>query len=212
VQELSSLVAIVVAMTLGAMSPGPSFVMVTRTAASQSRADGLYAALGMGLGGLMFAIASLAGLHGLLVAVPSLYWILKVAGGCYLAYLGVRIWLAAKQPLATSPTHMASRRGPAVRSLLLGFTTHVSNPKAALIYTSVFAAFLPADTSFAFKAAVAIAVFCVEFSWYAVVALVLSASGPRNAYLRFRRWVDRAAGGIMVTLGLKLISSAGRSV
>lgn len=211
-QELSALVGIVVAMAFGAMSPGPSFVMVARTAASQSRADGLYAALGMGLGGLMFAIASLLGLHGLLLAVPSLYWILKVAGGCYLAYLGVRIWLAAKQPLAMSPANVTSRRGPEVRSLLLGFTTQVSNPKAAIVYASVFAAFLPADTSFGFKAAVATAVFCVELGWYTIVALVLSASGPRNAYLRLKRWMDRAAGGIMVALGLKLISSAGRSL
>jgi len=91
VQELSALVGIVVALTFGAMSPGPSFVMVARTAASQSRANGLYAALGMGLGGLLFATASLLGLHGLLLAVPSLYWVLKIAGGLYLAYLGVHL-------------------------------------------------------------------------------------------------------------------------
>ena len=209
-QELSALVGIVVALTFGAMSPGPSFVMVARTAASQSRANGLYAALGMGLGGLLFATASLLGLHGLLLAVPSLYWVLKVAGGLYLAYLGVRIWLGAKQPLATGPI-AASRGEPTLRSLLLGFTTQISNPKTAIVYASVFAAFLPADASFGFKAAVATAVFCIEIGWYAIVALVLSASAPRSAYLRFKTWMDRAAGGIMVALGLRLVTSAGRS-
>jgi threonine/homoserine/homoserine lactone efflux protein len=211
-QELSALIGIVVAITFGAMSPGPSFVMVARMSASLSRGDGLYAALGMGLGGLLFAIASLLGLHGLLLAVPSLYWILKVAGGLYLAYLGVRIWLSAKQPLATSTIDQPSRSEPSARSLLLGFTTQISNPKAAIVYASVFAAFLPAAASFGFKAAVATAVFLIETGWYTVVALVLSASASRNAYLRFKSWVDRAAGGIMIALGLKLVSSAGRSV
>lgn len=211
-QELSALIGIVIAIAFGAMSPGPSFVMVARTAAARSRADGLYAALGMGLGGLLFAIAALLGLHGLLLAVPSLYWILKVAGGLYLAYLGVRIWLAAKQPLDTVSIDAASRRDPTARSLLLAFTTQISNPKAAIVYASVFAAFLPAVASFGFKASVAIAVFCIELSWYAIVALALSASGPRNAYLRFKAWMDRAAGGIMIALGLKLVSSAGRGI
>ena len=209
--ELSALIGIAVAIAFGAMSPGPSFVMVARAAAVHSRSDGLYAALGMGLGGLLFAIAALLGLHGLLLAVPSLYWILKVAGGLYLVYLGVRIWLAANHPLPTAPAAGAARQRGA-RSLLLGLTTQVSNPKAAIIYASVFAAFLPAAATFGFKAAVATAVFCIELGWYTIVALVLSASGPRHAYLRFKAWMDRAAGGIMVALGLKLVSSTGRSI
>lgn len=211
-QDFSALIGIVVAITFGAMSPGPSFVMVARTAASVSRVDGLYAALGMGCGGLLFAGASLLGLHGLLLAVPSLYWVLKVAGGLYLAYLGIRIWRSAKQPLETHAVAAATRGEPSLRSFLLGFTTQISNPKTAIVYASVFAAFLPAHASFAFKGAIAAAVFCIESGWYMVVALVLSASAARNAYLRCKHWMDRAAGGIMVALGLKLVTSAGRSV
>ena len=41
-----SILSIAGAITLGAMSPGPSFVMVARTAVASSRADGLAAALG----------------------------------------------------------------------------------------------------------------------------------------------------------------------
>lgn len=209
-QDLSALIGIMVAMAFGAMSPGPSFVMVARTAASVSRVDGLYAALGMGIGGLLFAIASLVGLHGLLLAVPSLYWVLKVAGGLYLAYLGVRIWLGAKQPLAVAAVEGRSPTA-STRSLLLGLTTQISNPKAAIVYASVFAAFLPETASFAFKVTVAAAIFCIETGWYAIVALALSATAPRTAYLKFKHWMDRAAGGIMVGLGLKLVVSAGRS-
>jgi threonine/homoserine/homoserine lactone efflux protein len=44
------------AITLGAMSPGPSFIMVARTALAVSRTDGVAAAFGMGTGGVLFAI------------------------------------------------------------------------------------------------------------------------------------------------------------
>jgi len=85
-----SLLGIAGAMAVGAMSPGPSFVMVARTAVA-SRGDGLAAALGMGAGGLVFAIAALAGLQAAFLAVPGLYLAIKGFGGAYLVYLGFRI-------------------------------------------------------------------------------------------------------------------------
>ncbi|MDF3887584.1 LysE family transporter, partial [Cupriavidus basilensis] len=86
----TSTLAIGGALALGAVSPGPSFVMVARAAIARSRADALHMALGMGLGGVVFAAAALLGLKLLLAAVPWLYMAMKVGGGLYLVYLGVR--------------------------------------------------------------------------------------------------------------------------
>ena len=209
-QETSALIGIFASIAVGAISPGPSFVMVARTAVSSTRSDGLAAALGMGAGGLLFATAALLGLHGLLLAVPTLFIAFKVAGGLYLAYLGVRIWMAARQPLALSK--LAPGAGTTgLKSFVLAFTTQVSNPKAAIVYASVFAAFLPESPSLAFDIAVVLVVFAIEAGWYSVVALVLSSEHPRGAYLRYKTWIDRAAGGVMVALGLKLIASAPRA-
>lgn len=207
-QEVTALLGIATALAVGAASPGPSFVMVARMAVSTSRTDGVYAALGMGVGGLFFAIASLLGLHGLLLAIPSLYWVLKVAGGLYLAYLGLRIWLGAKKPLIGGASEANSGATSTGRSFALGLTTQVSNPKTAIVYASVFAAFLPAAASLVFNLSVAGLVFVIEAGWYALVAVVLSSSAPRNAYLRYKCWIDRTAGGMMIALGLKLVSSA----
>ena len=43
------------ALLIGAISPGPSFVLVARTSIALSRRDGLAAALGMGLGSVALA-------------------------------------------------------------------------------------------------------------------------------------------------------------
>jgi threonine/homoserine/homoserine lactone efflux protein len=120
--------------------------MVAKEAVSLSRANGLAAALGMGLGGTVFALAALAGLQAVLLAVPILYSTLKVLGGLYLCYLGYRIYTGAKRPLAT--TDDRGTVGRAVRSSLwFGLTTQLSNPKTAIVYPSVFAAFLPTHLS-----------------------------------------------------------------
>mgnify|MGYP000054658920 CR=1 FL=1 len=69
-QHWTALLGITAAIGIGAASPGPSFVMVARTAASQGRPHGLLAAAGIGVGGLIFAILALLGLHSLLNLAP----------------------------------------------------------------------------------------------------------------------------------------------
>jgi len=206
--EVTSFLGIAAALFIGAASPGPSFIMVARTAASAGRAKGLNAALGMGLGALLFATASLLGLNLVFSAVPVLYLALKVVGGLYLAYLGFRIWQGARHSLEVSADAISERSTPHRRYLLLGFATQISNPKTAIVYASVFAAFLPSSPSSQYNLALITLVFFIEAGWYAVVATALSAQGPRGRYLRYKAWVDRSAGAIMGALGIKLAASA----
>ena len=206
--DLLALLGIAGALAIGVVSPGPSFVMIARTAVATTRGEALAAAAGMGVGGFLFGVAALVGLQGLLLAVPSLYIALKVVGGLYLAYLGLRIWRGAAQPLQVEAAAAGQAAKGRWRAFALGLATQVSNPKTAVVYASVFAAFLPQSFTLQFGAAVLALVLIIETGWYALVALGLSSERPRRAYLRCKRWVDRTAGGVMVLLGLKLVSSA----
>jgi threonine/homoserine/homoserine lactone efflux protein len=196
-----ALLSIAGALTIGAMSPGPSFVMVARTAVAVSRADGLAAALGMGVGGVLFAVLALLGLHVVLTAVPALYIAFKIAGGAYLVYLGWIMWRSARQPLGFEDAPL--RPG---RSFWLGLLTQLSNPKTALVYASVFVSLLPREVPVAGAVALVAVIFTIEAGWYALVAWALSARSPRATYLRSKTWIDRAAGTVMAALGLKLIA------
>jgi threonine/homoserine/homoserine lactone efflux protein len=207
-EPIVSLVALLGALAVGAMSPGPSFVLVARTAIARSRSDGLAAALGMGIGGVIFSVLVVLGLHAVLSNVPRLYLVLKVAGGIYLLYLGIRIWRGAKEPLriADPGDRMKSSFSNSFRIALF---TQLSNPKTAVFYGSIFAALLPQDLP-ALLAAVLLPalVFVVEAGWYAIVALALSSASPRAAYLRAKTMVDRTAGTMLGVLGLKFVASA----
>lgn len=202
------LFAIAGALALGAISPGPSFVMVARTAVAQSRANALAAALGMGIGGLMYATASLLGLQALFAAVPVIYVLIKVAGGIYLMYIGIRIWRSSKYALSISADGGSVTPERLKRSFTMALITQLSNPKAAVIYASIFAAFLPRHVPTSFAVSIAAVCFVVETGWYSTVATVLSSSGPRAAYLSFKSQIDRVAGSVMMLLGIKLVASA----
>ena len=192
------------AILLGAMSPGPSFIVVARTAVAGSRVRGVLAALGMGFGGGLFALAALLGLQLILLAVPSIYRALQLLGALYLIFLAYKLWRAAPQPLDLS-VGIEPRRS-AVQAFLLGLITQLSNPKTAIVYASVFSAALPQHTSWLLTALLVPTIFAIEFGWYSLVALAFSSGRARHSYVRGKSWIDRLAAGAMGLLGVKILA------
>jgi len=113
-----TLIQILAVLAIGVISPGPSFILVARTAVAVSRAAAMSAAFGMATGATLLGIAALLGLNALLHQIPSAYLTLKVVGGIYLhpGYLGHQavnfIQVAAtlckrmSPPLTIAPLHM----------------------------------------------------------------------------------------------------------
>ena len=75
---------------LAAASPGPDFAYVTRQSLVHGRKAGLLASAGIALGLSIHIAYSAAGLAA--VIAHSAHWMtaIKLAGGCYLLYLGIR--------------------------------------------------------------------------------------------------------------------------
>ncbi len=189
----------------GAISPGPSFVLVCRSAMLYSRKAGLAAALGMGIGGMIFGCLTLIGLSSLLKQVPSVYVLLQICGGLYLLYLAYIIWRGAAEPLVISSADDSDERRPLKKVFLLSLMTQLSNPKTAVVYGSIFTVFLPPAPPSSLLIALVPGIFLVEFLWYAVVAVLFSVRAPREIYLRSKTTTDRVVAIILGLLGSRLL-------
>lgn len=196
-------------LSLGIMSPGPSFVLVARTSVAVSRRNGLTTAIGMGLGSAVFASLTLLGLQAVLLSVPPLYMLLKVLGGIYLIYLAIVIWRNSRQSVELKSASKNS--ADLYNSFKLGLITQLSNPKTAIFYGSIFAALLPPNLPDITLLILVSTIFFLEAGWYSLVAFVLSSKTPRQIYLNLKQVLDRLASGVIGVLGLKLIYDA-RSV
>jgi len=159
----------------------------------------------MGIGGGIFALAALAGLHLILSAVPSVYRALQIAGATYLLYIAYRLWITAPEPLDLVGNEEVDQDSK-MRVFLLGLGTQLSNPKTAIVYASVFTAALPEQASWTISVLLVSLIFVVEFGWYAVVAVAFSTDRARNVYLKGKTWIDRFAASAMGALGVKVIS------
>ena len=202
-ESLIILGSITLALMLGAISPGPTFIYVAKNSIAISRKHGLFTALGTGTGAALFGLLAVMGLQAILLAVPSAYLALKICGGIYLLWLAFKIIKHAKEPMETTNGETAPMSYK--QAYRLGLITQMSNPKIAIVLASIFTALLPKDIPTYFYVVLPMLCFFIDAGWYSLVAVALSAEGPRKVYLKSKAVFDRIAGGVMTLLGLKLI-------
>lgn len=203
--EYSFLVAIAAALLGGAMSPGPSFLIVAQNSLSKSRAHGIATSIGTGLGAALFALLAALGVTTLLEQTPTAYFVFRVVGGVYLLWLAYRIFKGATQPLAEGPEQGLSEGG-LITALLKGFIVQTSNPKTIFIIASIFSAVMPDEPPVNTALYVTLIAFTIDFGWYAVVAMSLSKKSSRDFYKRMKVYFDRVAACLLFLLSIKLFT------
>jgi threonine/homoserine/homoserine lactone efflux protein len=203
---LLPLVTVAAVQLLAVISPGQSFVVISRLALSAGRAPAVAAALAMGVGSVLWATAAIAGLAIILEQAAWLYAAMKLAGGAYLLFLAVMLWRHAPDRL---PTAGETSGTVSLRSAFtLGFLTQLANPKVVLFFSSIFYALLPIHAPLWVYVASIVVVFCNETVWYTVVSLAFSNQQSRDAYSHSKAWIDRGMSLALGTIGAKLVADA----
>ncbi|HYI01542.1 LysE family translocator [Hyalangium sp.] len=198
------LVPLALAHLVAVASPGPSFLIVAQTSARHSWRLGVHAAIGMAIGALVWALAALLGLGALFLKFTWLYGVVRLAGGVFLLWVAFQIWRHSGDPLEMAVQSEGETDGR--RVLLSALRVQLSNPKPAVFYGSIFVALLPPETPLSVKIAALCIITLNEFLWYSFVAVALSRQLVRQAYLRWKAWIDRITAGVLGFLGIRLIA------
>jgi threonine/homoserine/homoserine lactone efflux protein len=201
--DLTPLAAVAALNLAAAMSPGPAFVLITRTAAASNRSAAWKAATGTVAASLIWAAAALLGLQVLLTQAAGLYRVFQVAGGLYLCLIGSIMWRHAPDPMPTGSAADVRMRGAFMKGLLLG----LSNPKVVVFFGTVFTtAFVPSTPTPVKWAALAV-VLCNESIWYGSLALCFGSSLVQRRYRRVKASLERIFGALLTAFGAKLVWS-----
>ncbi|NSX55676.1 LysE family translocator [Parasulfitobacter algicola] len=185
-----------------AISPGPSFVVSVKTAAAEGFRVAAALAVGFGLGALIWALAALLGLAVLFKVMPQLLMALKIIGGIFLCFIAFMMWRHANDPIDVIENDAPPRT--MLSAVRLGLVTQLANPKPAVFFGAVFIGLVPEGSSLASLSLILAIIFINETLWYVIVAKTFSTHTARNAYTKFKAWVDRAFGGLIALFGLKI--------
>lgn len=186
--------------------PGPNFVAVTQCSMAESRIDGFFIALGVSTGAGIWATASLLGLGVVFIHLPWLYDTIRLAGGLYLMFIGLKIIRAAFYFSLSSVTanQLPVSKYAAFRR---GLLTSFSNPKTAAFFGSLFVATIPPQAPVWIYVVTIALIVCVSVIWYSMVAFFFSIEKVQSVYHRSKKFLDCITGSILLFLGARLAFS-----
>src|SRR5690349_14936595 len=111
------------------LSPGPDFFFVSQTAVSRSRRQALFGVLGITLGITLWSALALLGLQLVLHRLAWLQQLIAIAGGLYLAWMGLRMLRGALTHAPEAHGAPAATPGGELATLRAGLMTNLANPK-----------------------------------------------------------------------------------
>lgn len=195
---MTELIAVALITMLAVISPGPDFAMVTRYSYLFGRGTGLTCALGIALGVQVHVFYTMFGV-GLLAqhAQPVLQGI-KLAGACYLVYMG---WKTFFNRTPAGRDQPANPGISAWQALYGGFLTNALNPKTTLFVVSTYTQLVSPGTPLARQFGYGLFMSGAHWVWFSLVAWSVSSPWLRRALLDHQGVVDRCVGAILMALG-----------
>jgi threonine/homoserine/homoserine lactone efflux protein len=185
--------------------PGPDMALVTRNALAGGRRAGTFTAVGVGLGSLGWAVAAALGVAGLLDRSAVAFHALKFAGATYLVLLGVRAWAGGRGSATNGPDLPGrDRRSSAGRALRQGALGNLLNPKAGVIFLSIFPQFVAPGDPAGRLLAMLIAFEVMIVGWLVGYGALVSRIGRSRIGGTARRAIERVTGVVLIGLGLRL--------
>lgn len=185
--------------------PGPDMLMSLSRGLTQGKSAGIGHAIGAGVGIMAHSLLAALGVSALLTASETAFWVMKLAGGAYLIYLGVLQW---KHADATAT--IAAKRAPLVVIYWRGFLSNLLNPKVALFVLAFVPQFVRSGegTSSPFVQMLLLgAIFSVltMIAYGALGTLAGSVSRWLAAHPKAMRSVNRSSAGLFVASGAAVL-------
>jgi threonine/homoserine/homoserine lactone efflux protein len=200
------------------ISPGATLAVVIETALGYGRKAALLTVVGVGLANATLAASAAFGLSALVGRSPSALQLVRLAGGAYLAYLGIRgVWraLSATGPVAgtakvpgTIPEGLTGTANvPATIAFVgRGVLTNLLNPPVILFYMTVVPQFIGPQDPYLARALVLGATHVVmSVVWQGSCGIAVGVAAEHLRRPAVRRTLEGITGAILMLLGTRLL-------
>jgi RhtB (resistance to homoserine/threonine) family protein len=186
------------------LTPGPDTVYILGRTIAQGREAGIASALGISVGSIFHTCAAALGLSAILATSALAFGTIKLLGGAYLIFLGLKMLMERSGQLSL-PSNF--RRRTTAAAFRQGVLTNLLNPKVALFFLAFLPQFIdPASgtkvLAFLFLGLTFVTtgtIWCLILAWFA------SAFSERvRRKETVAQWLNRTTGALFVFLGVRL--------
>lgn len=189
------------------LTPGPDTAYILGRSIAQGREAGIASALGICVGSIFHTCAAALGLSAILATSALAFVAIKLLGGAYLIFLGIKMLLDRRKHLSL-PTNF--RRRTTAAAFRQGVFTNILNPKVALFFLAFLPQFIDLASNMKVLAFLALGltfvttgtIWCLVLAWFASVF-----SERLRGNETIEQWLNRAAGALFLFLGVRLATT-----
>lgn len=201
---LETWLALVAALTILGLSPGPAWAAVISSALTRGFGPAFAMCLGVALGDVVYLLLAVFGLAVVAQAMGELFFIVKLAGAAYLIWLGINLW---RKPPGVAEIAASRQTRKSIGPFLAGFSLTLGNPKVIAFYLGFLPAFVDlariSTGETALLSATAFTVIGGLLAFYAAIA-----AKSRDLFRReaFRMTLGRIMGTTLIGTGIVVAS------
>lgn len=193
-------------MLILAASPGPGvFATVARSLASGFR-PAMAVIIGIVVGDIIYLMFAIFGLSIVAQTLGEFFIIIRVCGGIYLFWLGLKIWFS--KPPETESKQLYEKQSQ-LGNIISGLLITLSNPKVILFYCGFLPTFLDLSTLNVIDIALITCVITIVLTTVLTIYAGLASHARQllSSPKAIKR-LNRSAGGVMMATGVIISTKA----
>lgn len=194
---------------LAVATPGANVLLTINTALHYNRKLAMFSAFGVSTSVLLWSLFGSSGLVILFSHFPELFSFMKVIGGSYLLYLGIRqILLTRKTNRLDGDIKDCESMLPSNRKVFMSaFITSILNPKTGFFVVSLFSVSMPENIDTPMIIAIMLTMSSITLCWHMFLATAFSHRSAKSVYARISGVMDYVTGGLFTLFGIKVMVS-----
>ncbi len=185
---------------LGAISPGPSMVVVINNAIFKNRYHGILTSIGHGLGIGIYALFAVLGIAIIIQTNIFFFNTIKIISIIFLIYLGLKS-ITSKNKLEFDKKEL---RG-GLMSFFQGLSISLLNPKIFIWFVAIYSQFMSLENDLIFNTYLVLTAGLVDASWYIILTFLVTSKATLEVVKRKSIILQNAVGSIFILIGILLL-------
>jgi threonine/homoserine/homoserine lactone efflux protein len=168
---------LIVTCFLGAVSPGPSLLLIVKNSISYGKTNGIITGIAHGLGIFIYAILTILGIAFLYTKYPILIKIISFSLVLYLIYISYKIYFTEEEIDLEKDNKQKYNQ-----NFTNGFMIAFLNPKITIFFGALFSQFVNDELTNLEKFQMAFVASFIDMIWYTFVSLIVGNSLIRKNF------------------------------
>jgi len=185
---------------LGAISPGPSMMVVINNSIFKNKLNGILTALGHGFGIGIYALFAVIGIGLIIKTNFYLFIILKITSIIFLFYLGIQALVKTN--------HVEFNEGSVkdgIQSFFQGLSISILNPKILIWFLAIYSQFMSSNNDIFFNLSLVLIASTVDALWYMLLVNLVTSKNILEFVKDKSYLINKIVGFLFIILSIILI-------